>query len=591
MAKGMATVSSSQIVGTTHAVASDENNRLMKLSYVFSVLAILVVAVILRAWRIGTVPGPLADEVVAAASLHYHFSSRSGGILSIVTPILDGRVLVKTFGGTRVANLRVIPVMFGLGTVALTIDLARRLFGRPASLLAGCAVAVMPWAIYYSRIFFPASEYIFFSLFTIYAGVAIVHERSKWWLPICATSAGVTMYIYPVSIVTTPLLLLVVAASFRKATSRLAARSWLLGSLTLLALLLPYVWAHVVNIATGTATINSVIGSRQLFRSRLSFATDLLHFFRSYLSYFTPSYLLLHGDPNPAQSVQIIGEVGPIIAALGLVGIMISLRNIRDPRYVLVALLLLVFPVGDALTLQNSIGNSDVAALGVIPWGVLAGIGGAGIARSIAEFRARLATRVTAATAAAPGAAAAERPSTARVMGTYLVALLLLAQVSLFAPTYFGRYDNTYAFYFESGFTPVAGILSRAGIYGLPVTIDAGYGRSVMFSYFLDYQLNITSVYQSCDLLPLRTLLYSVAQQVIIIREGWDYGSTPGCVNQLTLIQREIRAFVQAGGNVHLEMLGSFYNNPNQLAGPRYKTAVLLLQHGRLLPASDRPAG
>lgn len=576
-----ATVNSDHSDSTTQATAAYEDGGWRTLVYPSSVLAIFVVGIGLRAWRLGTVPGPLADEVLAAASLRSLFDSRSGGVLSIVTPILDGRLIVKTFLGTRLVDLRVIPVAFGLGTIAVTIDLVKRLFGRAASLLAGCAVAIMPWAIYYSRIFFPASEYIFLSLLMIYAGVALAHQRSRWWLPVCCASAAVTIYIYPASIVTTPLFLLAITASYRKAASRLPASTWLWGSLLLPVLLVPYAWAHLVNVASGTATSNGVIGSRELFRSGLPFATELVHFFQSYLSYFTPSYLLFHGDPNPAQSVQVIGEVGPIITALGFVGILISLRKIRYPQYLLMVLLLLVFPVGDALTLQNSIGNSDVAALGVIPWGVLAGIGAAGIARWIGELGGRLTTlerRVPA--AASPVSAAAARPPAVRVMAPYVVALLFVSQVSLFAPRYFGRYNNTYPSYFESGFTPVASILARKRTIGLPVTIDAGYDRSVMFSYFLDYQLNITSVYQSCQLLPLRTVLYSVAQQVIVIREGRDYGAMPGCVNQLTLIPRQIQAFARAGGKTHVEVLGIFYNDPNQLAGPRYETAVLLLQHG-----------
>jgi len=595
MTLDVAQVNSSPNGSTTQATAAHEDSRWRKSAYSLSVLAILVVGGGLRAWRLGSVPGPLADEVVAAASLHSLFISRSGGVLSIITPILDGRLVVKTFFGTRLVDLRVIPVAFGLGTIALTIDLANRLYGRAASLLAGCGVAVMPWAIYYSRLYFPASEYIFVSLLMIYSGVALVHQRPRWWLLVCCASAAVTIYIYPASIVSTPLLLVVIAACYRKSVSRLPASTWLWGPLLLLALLVPYAWAHVVNITSGTATINGVIGTRQLFRSGLPFATEMVHFIRSYFSYFTPAYLLFHGDPNPAQSVQSIGEVGPIIAGLGIVGMFMSITKMRNPQYLLVFMLLLVFPVGDALTLQNSIGNSDVAALGVIPWGMLAGIGGAGLAGGIGALsvRLKLLSRRAPIAAQSVGATAAHRLLTVRGIALYIVGLLLVAQVSLFAPRYFGLYNDIYATYFESGFSRVGGVLARAGIasQGLPMTIDAGYDRSMMFSYFLDYKVNITSVYQSCQLLPRRTLLYSVAEQIIVIREGRDYGTAPGCVNQLTLIPREIKAFNQAGGNVHVEVLAIFHNDPDQLTGPHYETAVVLLQHGTLHRASKRPIG
>ncbi len=580
---------------TTHATAWFVGSRWRKSAYSLSFLAILVVGIGLRIWRLGTVPGPLADEVVAAASLHSLFSSGSGGLLSTVTPILDGRLIVKTFVGTRLVDLRLVPVAFGLGTIALTIDFTGRLFGRAASLLAGCAVAVMPWAIYYSRLFFPASEYIFFSLLMVYSGVALVNQHSKWWLLVCCASAAVTIYIYPASIVSTPLLLLATAASYRTLARKLPASTWLWGPLLFLALLVPYAWAHLVHIASGTANVNAVIGSRQLFRSGLPFATEMVHFMRSYFSYFTPSFLLFHGDPDPAQSIQVIGQVGPIITILGVIGIFISIRKIRDPQYLILVMLLLVFPIADALTLQNSIGNSDVAALGVIPWGMLAGIGGARIARWIGELGGRLvsATRPAPANVLHSIGAATHGPSTIKIIALYIVGLFLVAQVSLFAPTYFGPYNDTYASYFESGFTRVASVLAHAGIKinGLPVTIDAGYDRSKMFAYFLDYKVNITSEYQSCQLLPRRVLLYSVAEQIIVIREGRDYGAAAGCVNQLTLIQREIHAFNRSGGNVHVVTLGIFHNDPDQLSGPRYETAVLLLQPGKLRSLTDSKIG
>lgn len=567
----------------THYGCSEQQNRGVKIVYALALVAIMIIAISLRVWRLGSVPRPLADEVVAAVSLHSLFNSSSGGLLSIVTPVLDGRAIVKAFGGTRLVDLRMISVLFGLGTVLVIVDLANRLYGRGAALVAGCAVAIMPWAVYYSRIFFPAAEYMFVSLLVVYTAIAVLHRESTWWLLVCCTMIAVTIYIYPASIVSTPLVLVVVVMSYDRAAKRLPLSTWLWGALLTSVLLMPYIWAHLINIGTGTATINGVIGSRQLFRSGLPLGAEVTQFARSYASYFTPSYLLFHGDPNPGQSIQTIGEVGPILTVMGLVGLLVSIKRIREHQYRLVVLLLLVFPVADALTLQNSIGNSDVAVLGVIPWALLAGVGGIEIAQWAGSISKRLAggSRHHSGSVGPSGAAAqvGHGLPIAQLVSLSIAGLLTIAQVVQFAPRYFGPYNQTYPSYFEMGFARVGDVLKRAGLRtdGLPVTIDAGYQRALMYSYFLHYRIRIASVYQSCQPLPRDVLLYSVPEQIIVIREGRDYGADRGCVNQLTLISREIAAFKHYSKHFHIRVLKIFQNDPKQLSGPRYETAVLLL--------------
>jgi len=549
--------------------------------YVFAVAIIVAVGFVLRAWRLGAVPGPFADEVVSAESLHSLFNTRvGGGILSIVTPILDGRLLVKTVMGAKLIDLRIVSLVFGLGTILIVIDLVRRLYGRTASIIAGGAASVMPWAIYYSRIFIPASEYVFFSILMVYAGLALLDRRSNMWLVVGCVSAAVTVYIYPTSIVSTPLLIAVVVVYRRRAVVRMRLSIWLSSILLFLALMIPYAVGHLVDVGPSTATINRVIGSRLLLNSGLSLGAECAQFLRSYISYFTPAFLAVRGDPNPMQSIQTLGEIGPVLYVIGLIGIIIAIIRIRQPKYQFVILILLVFPVGDALTLQNSIGNSDVAALGIVPWCMLVGIGGAAIIHVVAGATYRKTVDDASAGISSENHSVQTKGKRRNIRAelAVLCSIMLLfgAQLELFAPTYFGRYDNMYGYRFEYGFSSIAYIIKQQKLNSLPVTIDAGYQRSQMYQYFNNNKINIVSSYQSCRLLPYDYLHYAVAEQVLVIREGWDYASTPGCVNQLSLIRKEINALRLTGRTVKVE--AQFRNDPQQLSGPRYHTVVLLLQ-------------
>lgn len=534
----------------------------------------------IRAWRLGSVPGPFADEVLSAQSLHTLFTRRSNGLLSIITPILDGRALVKLADGSRLIDLRVVALTFGIGTIVVVMMLTIRVYGRIASIVGGCAAAVMPWAIYYSRIFFPASEYLFFSILMVYACIRILDQHSNDWLLVACVAGAVTIYIYPAAIVSTPLLLLSIATSYRKSVMTLSRSTWLAAFIVFIILIVPYIIGHLLDIGSSVTTMNNVIGSRQLINSGLPLGAEIRHFVDSYMSYFSISYLALHGDPNPVQSIQAVGEIGPILCIVGIVGMVVCLRKIRQPRYLLVLMLLMLYPIADALTLQNSMGNSDVAVLGVIPWSLLIGIGGDSIVSwtrdCVVSLILQQVNKVTIRKNRGIQAETGSYGQVGSIVALGGVLLLLISQLFLFLPTYFGVYDATYAYRFEYGFANIVNILKESQIYGLPVTVDAGYERAEMYSYFNDNRLDITSVYQSCYPLPINYAHYAVAEQVLVIREGRDYGADPGCINQLSLIPREIHTLEGAGRKVRV--LKIFSNDPGQLSGPRYKTAVLLIE-------------
>jgi len=576
-------------VATNEEATSDLNDRLERALpraehqwFRWASLGIAAVAVLTRFWALGAVPGPLADEVLAAASLHSLFHT-GGGFLGIVTPLIDGRAIVAAIGGRSVADLRAVAAVFGLGTIALLMVGTRRLFGEVTAVSVGAVMALMPWSVYYSRIFFPASEYVCASAAVVLTAVASIETRRFRWVVLCGIAGALSIYVYPTAIVTTPILLLTVGVAYRSSLRKSVFAAAGIGATSLL-LLVPYLVAQMLVPNSAAAKINGVIGSRLLFTSELSAPAMMSHAAEAWYSYFTFGFVVAHGDPNPVQSIQTMGEVGPLIGIVAAVGIVVSIARIRQPAYQLVLLSLILFPIGDALTLQNAIGNSDVAAIGMLPWSVLAGIG----AEALIGLTQRTAWRGRRRENPPYGMGEIDtRDMPRRRVNTALTAsiaiglgLLLAAQSVGFFQGYFGSYVDEYAYRFEFGFAPVVATLEHPtsrfrGVGGLPVSVLAGYERPQMLEYYSNYKLKVVQVLQGCALPPKTFVRYAVAKQVIVVREGWDYGSTPGCVDQTMLIQQTLDELRRAGRTVIV--INMFDNNARQSSGPRYQTAVLLL--------------
>lgn len=539
-----------------------------------AVAAAAGLGLLIRAYRLGGVPGPLGDEVTAAVTLR-HGTALGVGILGAITPIIDGRSVLKALGVSGLTGLRAIPLCFGIITVVVVAVFAAEMFDRRVGVFAAMAVAAMPWAIYYSRVFFPASEYLCLScLLVLCLRRGITGDRSLRYAVAAAVVAAASIYLYPPAIVSSPLLTLSVlgtGSSFGlKRPLRLLAQVTFGTTL----FLIPYGIAHLVAVNTATSGINRVIGSRLLLTSGLSVGQMMVRFAHSYVSYFTPAYLAFHGDPNPAQSVRTFGELGLGLTLLGVVGILLCLASLKQENSRLLLLLLLLYPVADALTLQNAVGNSDVAVIGVLPWALLAGLGTSRIYVWIGDGLQKLAKH-----------GERKRRVCIGVSASVSGLCLILGQVCCFVPEYLGPYVSHFAYHFEFGFSRVEAIVKRAGVAGLPVAVDAGYLRNEMYSYFTSGQLNIRSVYQACTPLPRKYLLYAVPEQVLVVREGWDYGSTPGCVSQRSLIARELRALRAYGRR--FVVLAVFKNAPGSPSSATYRTAVILIQSDSCWP---RPA-
>jgi len=112
----------------------------------------------------------------------YYFSA----IIPWITKLLFGSSARDTYGLTTF-TIRLVPALFGLGTIGLVFLLRRRL-GTVATLSAALMLAVSPGAVYLSRYFIHETLFVFFTLGIVVALVWFYDDRNPSYLIPAAAS-------------------------------------------------------------------------------------------------------------------------------------------------------------------------------------------------------------------------------------------------------------------------------------------------------------------------------------------------------------------------------------------------------------------
>jgi uncharacterized protein (TIGR03663 family) len=94
----------------------------------------------------------------------------------------------ETYGLTTVA-IRLVPALFGLGTVWLVL-LMRRYMGTIAALSGALLLAISPGAVYLSRYYIHEMLFVFFTFGIVVAALRFYRERNGWYLLVAAGSAA-----------------------------------------------------------------------------------------------------------------------------------------------------------------------------------------------------------------------------------------------------------------------------------------------------------------------------------------------------------------------------------------------------------------
>jgi len=181
------------------AVSSDIPERVWQIS----VIAILLIAAVLRFYDLNLVPlhhdegvnGNFLVKLVREGAYQYDPENYHGPTLYYfaawfpwLTRLLFG-VAARDHYGLTTITIRCVPALFGLATIGLVFPLRRRL-GTIATLSAALMLAVSPGAVYLSRYFIHETQFAFFTLGIVVAGLRFYDTRNPTWLVLASASAA-----------------------------------------------------------------------------------------------------------------------------------------------------------------------------------------------------------------------------------------------------------------------------------------------------------------------------------------------------------------------------------------------------------------
>jgi uncharacterized protein (TIGR03663 family) len=172
----------------------------------FGVIGIVLIATILRLYDLDLVPlhhdegvnGNFLVRLVREGIYRYDPENYHGptlyyfsAVIPWITKLLFGSAARDNYGMTTF-TIRLIPVLFGLGTIGL-VFLLRRKLGTVATLAAALMLAISPGAVYLSRYFIHETLFVFFTLGIVVACVWFYEKRNPAYL-IPAGACGALLF-------------------------------------------------------------------------------------------------------------------------------------------------------------------------------------------------------------------------------------------------------------------------------------------------------------------------------------------------------------------------------------------------------------
>ena len=221
---------------TAAPVATPVSHDVPERVWLIAMIAILLIAAVLRLYDLNLVPlhhdegvnGNFLVRLVRQGEYAYDPENYHGptlyyfaALIPWITRLLFGTAARDHYGLTTF-TIRLIPALFGLGTIALIFMLRRRL-GTIAVLSAGLLLAVSPGAVYLSRYFIHETQFVFFTLGIVVFGLRFYDTRNPTWLLLASASAALLFATKETAMISAGVLLIAFALThvyrrlFRKA--------------------------------------------------------------------------------------------------------------------------------------------------------------------------------------------------------------------------------------------------------------------------------------------------------------------------------------------------------------------------------------
>lgn len=303
-------------------------------------LAILIVATILRVYQLDKVPPALFGDEVDVGYQAYSLLKTGKDLYgnswpTLIHSLAEYRAPLFIYSaipfigifGLNEWGVRLPAVFFGVLGVLGLFFLTRKLFGVKIGLLAAGFMSISPWHIQYSRAGFEVTMLLTFFVFATF--FFLKGMEKKYYLIISVVLFGLTPYIYSTAVVFMPLLLIIMIIIFIKDIRIIQDKriTFAIAICVLVLLLLPYAWQTISGKSGERFSIVSVFGNEDL-RDKVQLAQQqeqlpanfqrLLHnkwtewgrqISMNYLRAYSPEFLFLNGDPNSRHSVHEMGQM------------------------------------------------------------------------------------------------------------------------------------------------------------------------------------------------------------------------------------------------------------------------------------------
>ncbi len=314
------------------------------MKYKILLLAIVVLAFILRIWQISKVPPSLSNDEISVAYDAYSIietgKDASGAFLPLSFKSLGdykaplyiyvASPFIKILGNTELA-VRLPSVIFGTLTILvlylLVLEVSR---SNNLALLSSFLLTITPWHVYASRIASDSNLALFFVVLGAYFFFASFHKKNLLFFS--ALAFALSIYSYHTEKIFIPLLMLVLSFAYRRSLDRKKIISfWSVFGVAVLPLIFNILFA-----GGGTRATTEIILNDLFLRNRLyGVANPVTAIFifvsfwiDKYLRYIDPRFIFVSGLPiAPTYSSPEFGLMNLVSLPIFFLGILELIKS------------------------------------------------------------------------------------------------------------------------------------------------------------------------------------------------------------------------------------------------------------------------
>ena len=357
-------------------------------------IIIIVLAFLLRFWKLDTYPAFNADEAALGYNAYsliltgkdehgnswpVHFRSfndfKPGGYVYLILPF------VKVFGLNE-WSVRSPNAILGVGTVYVLYLLTFILFkDKRLSLISALSLAISPWHIHFSRGGWEVNTAAFFMLFGVYLFIKFI--KNKQSLPLRGNnwknllfsfiSFGISLYTYHSARLIVPLLGLGILVIYWKELDIFKnLKKYLIYFLLFLLFLSPLIYDFTkgsvssrvagVGLFADPGPISRIEEQRTEHGNFKSLPARVIHnkfvnfglaFLENWSEHYHGLFLFLSGDDIQRNKVPETGQMYLLDAVWLAIGLLWTVKNIKDKGVQFVLYWLIIAPMAAALTFQS----------------------------------------------------------------------------------------------------------------------------------------------------------------------------------------------------------------------------------------------